>query len=194
MKFRGSGLDGGWIIDLDRIEDDRGWFARAWCADEFAEHGLPTAFPQTNMSLGHRRGTIRGLHLQLPPHREAKALRCIAGRIVDVAVDLRPDSPTYLQTSAVELSAESGTMVYVPDGCAHGYQALEDGSTVLYMTSSSYTPGAERGLRWDDPAVAFSWPVTDDVVVSPKDQAWPTFDPDTWAQTYLDATTEGSPR
>ncbi len=191
MKFRPSGLDGGWIIELDRISDERGWFARAWCAEEFAAHGLPAAFPQANMSYGHRAGTIRGLHVQLPPHDEGKALRCVRGRVLDVAVDLRPASPTYLQTSAVELDAEGAAMVYVPAGCAHGFQSLEDDSTVYYLVSQPYTPGAERGLRWDDQVVRCEWPITE-VIVSEKDTSWPTFDDAAWRDEHRRATGEGN--
>jgi dTDP-4-dehydrorhamnose 3,5-epimerase len=192
VKFEESGIHGGWVIELDRIADDRGWFARAWCAEEFAAHGLPSTFPQANMSYGHGAGTIRGLHVQLPPHHEGKALRCIRGRVLDVAVDLRPDSPTYLRTSGVVLDERSDAMVYVPAGCAHGYQSLEDDSTVHYMVSSAYTPGAERGLRWDDPLVAVDWPVADGVVVSEKDRSWPTFDEASWREEHARANQQGS--
>jgi dTDP-4-dehydrorhamnose 3,5-epimerase len=137
---------------------------------------------------------VRGLHLQLPPHDEGKALRCVRGRVFDVAVDLRPDSPTYLQSSGVELGAYDDSMVYVPAGCAHGYQTLADESTVLYQASSPYTPGVERGLRWDDPLVAVDWPITDQVIVSEKDQAWPTFDEPSWHVDHDRARTQGSQR
>jgi dTDP-4-dehydrorhamnose 3,5-epimerase len=194
LRFTASGIDGGWIIELDRIEDDRGWFARAWCADEFAAHGLPAELPQANMSFGHRAGTIRGLHVQLPPHDEGKALRCVRGRVFDVAVDLRPDSPTYLACSGVELDADRDAMVYVPPGCAHGYQTLEDDSTVFYLTSSRYTPGAERGLRWHDQVVGVDWPITEQVTVSEKDAAWPPFDDHGWRTEHARATEEGTVR
>lgn len=180
MRFRESGLAGGWVIEPEPIGDERGWFARAFCAEEFRAHGLPGRFPQTNMSESRRAGTIRGLHVQLPPHAEAKALRCVAGRVFDVAVDLRPDSPTFLRWSGVELDADGAAMVYVPGGCAHAYQALEDRSRVLYMVSEPYTPGSETGVRWDDPALGIDWPVTEPVIVSDKDGSWPDLDVEVW--------------
>jgi dTDP-4-dehydrorhamnose 3,5-epimerase len=192
VKFRESGIHGGWIIELDRIGDERGWFARAWCAEEFAAHGLPSVFPQANMSFGYRAGTVRGLHVQLPPHHEGKAVRCVRGRVFDVAVDLRPDSPTYLQSAGVELDADDDSMVYLPAGCAHGYQSIVDDSTVYYMTTTPYTPGAERGLRWDDPLVAVDWPVTEGVTMSEKDRSWPRFDEPSWHLEHDRAGNQGS--
>lgn len=191
MRFRESGIAGGWVIEPEPIGDERGWFARAFCAEEFRRHGLPEQFPQANMSESSRAGTIRGLHVQLPPHSEAKALRCVSGRVYDVAVDLRPDSPTFLRWAGVELDAEGAAMVFMPGGCAHGFQALEDRSRVLYMVSEPYAPGAERGVRWDDPTLGIEWPLAGGPVVSDKDRSWPDLDVEEWRESWQRALERG---
>ena len=176
MIFTETPLAGAYVIALEPREDERGFFARAFCKNELAEHGLPNEIVQANLSFNHKRGTLRGMHMQVPPHGEDKMVRCIAGAIWDAIVDLRPGSPTYLKWFGVELSAANRLMLYVPKGFAHGYQSLTDGSEVLYMVTQFYTPGAERGLRWNDPAFGIPWPVSDPIL-SPKDAAAPDFAP-----------------
>jgi dTDP-4-dehydrorhamnose 3,5-epimerase len=173
MKFRPAGLAGSHLVDLTRIGDDRGFFARIWDEEIFREMGIPVRNLQTNLSYNRHRGTTRGLHWQVDPYGESKFLRCTRGSVFDVAVDMRPDSPTFRQWQGHVIDAESRVMVYVPEGCAHGYQALEDHAEVSYQVSHPYVPGAERGLRWDDPAIGIVWPITDGVIVSDKDRAWP---------------------
>jgi dTDP-4-dehydrorhamnose 3,5-epimerase len=172
MRFTEAPLRGAFLIELEALVDSRGFFARGFCSREFESHGLRPAIAQYNLSYNERRGTLRGLHYQLPPAAEAKFMRCIAGAIYDVIVDLRPDSPTYLQHFGVELSAGNRSALYVPEQFGHGYQALTDGAEVLYTVSQHYAPGLERGIRYDDPRLAISWPlpVSD---LSEKDAAWP---------------------
>jgi dTDP-4-dehydrorhamnose 3,5-epimerase len=174
MIFTETPLAGAFVIALEPRDDERGFFARAFCRNELAEHGLDSNVVQANLSYNHRRGTLRGMHMQKPPHGEDKMVRCVAGAIWDAIVDLRPDSPTYLKWFGVELSAANRLMLYVPKGFAHGYQTLTDGSEVLYMVTQFYAPGAERGLRWNDPAFGISWPIADPIL-SPKDAAAPDF-------------------
>jgi dTDP-4-dehydrorhamnose 3,5-epimerase len=173
MLFTETKIPGLYVIELEKREDARGYFARAWCAKEFADHRLP-AFVQTNMSMSRVRGTIRGLHYQLAPHGEAKYVRCVRGAIFDVAVDLRPDSPTYKKWFGVELTADNRRAAFIPEGVAHAYQALTDDAEVIYSSSCAYTPGAERGIRWNDPAFDIEWPIRE-ALVSDKDMKWPDF-------------------
>ena len=175
MIFSETRLPGAFIIDLERIEDHRGFFARAFCQDEFEAFGLETSFVQANLSYNWRQGTIRGLHYQESPFAEDKLFRCTRGSILDVIVDLRPDSPTYREWISVELSADNRRTLYVPKGFATGYQALEDDTEALYMVSHSYVPEAERGIRWDDPTFSIAWPQSDHVEISEKDGSWPDF-------------------
>jgi dTDP-4-dehydrorhamnose 3,5-epimerase len=175
MIFTPTKIPGVFVIELEKRQDDRGYFARAWCAKEFADHGLPQ-FVQTNMSLCRKEGTIRGLHYQLAPHGEAKYMRCIRGAIFDVSVDIRPDSPTYRQWFGLELSADNRKAVFIPEGLAHAYQALTDDAEVIYSASCAYTPGAERGIRWNDPEFKIDWPIRQ-AIVSEKDAKWPDFKP-----------------
>jgi dTDP-4-dehydrorhamnose 3,5-epimerase len=175
VKFTPLEVDGVHLVELERREDERGWFARGFAEEEFAAHGLIDEIAHCNISFNHRAGTVRGLHLSLPGHPESKFIRCTRGAIVDVAVDVRPDSPTYLKRVQVELSAENGAALYLPPHLAHAYQTLTDDTEVLYMVSVPYAPGAEVGYRHDDPAFGITWP-TAVTVVSEKDTAWPAFD------------------
>ena len=159
-----------------RIRDARGFFARAFCAHEFEEIGLENRFVQANNSFSARRGTLRGLHYQLPPAAEVKLVRCIRGAFFDVILDLRPDSPTFGKSFGAELSAENGRMMYAPRGFAHAILTLEDNSEALYFSSALYTSEQERGVRWDDARFAIRWPI-EPVEISAKDAAWPDFDP-----------------
>ncbi len=172
MRFTPTELAGAYLIHLDPRVDERGLFARAFCAQEFAAQGLETSYVQANISTNARTGTVRGLHFQRAPNAEVKLVRCIKGAIYDVIVDMRDGSPTYLRSFGAELSDANGLMMYVPKGFAHGYQALTDGASVFYMVSAFYAPQSEGGLRFDDPKLALRWPraVAD---VSDKDAQWP---------------------
>jgi dTDP-4-dehydrorhamnose 3,5-epimerase len=172
--FLPTSLPGAFIIDIERREDERGFFARTWCRREFAEKGLSAELAQCNTSYNRRRGTLRGMHWQAAPNAEVKLIRCTRGAIWDAIVDLRPDSPTYLNHVGVELSADSRRALYVPEGMAHGFVTLEDDSEVFYQMSEFYEPTAARGARWNDPAFGISWPVTDPVL-HPRDAAYPDF-------------------
>ena len=172
MKFTATDIEGVAIIDLELRSDDRGFFARSFCQDEFTDHGLLPMVAQCNISHNHRAGTLRGMHYQLEPATEAKLVRCISGAIIDQIVDLRPASPTYLQHVSVELSAANRRSLYVPPMFGHGYQTLVDDAEVLYQVSERYTPGQERGLRYNDPALGLRWPL-DVTAISEKDNSWP---------------------
>lgn len=172
MQFTETAIPGAWIIDLAPHTDDRGWFARAWCTNEFADHGIEFAPLQANVGASTRAGTIRGLHYQAAPHQEAKLMRCTRGAIFDVLVDLRPGSRTYGRWTGVELTDQNRRTLYVPPLCAHGYQTVADGTEILYLTSAVYAPDAVRGVRYDDPSVAIRWPLPPSDV-SPQDRAWP---------------------
>jgi dTDP-4-dehydrorhamnose 3,5-epimerase len=164
------------LIEIEKIGDARGFFARTFCAREFEGVGLENRFVQANNSFSRRRGTLRGLHYQLPPAAEAKIVRCIRGALYDVILDLRPDSPTSGESFGAELTAENRLMMYVPRGFAHAILTLEDNSEALYFSSAFYAPKHERGVRWNDPRFAIRWPI-EPVEISPKDAAWPNFDP-----------------
>jgi dTDP-4-dehydrorhamnose 3,5-epimerase len=172
VKFTQTKLAGLTVVELNPITDDRGFFSRAWCTREFEGAGLHTGAAQMNVSFNRYRGTVRGLHYQLPPHAEQKLVRCIAGAIFDVAVDLRPESKTYKQWFGIELSQSNRLALCIPEGFAHGYQALSDDSEVLYLVSSHYHKDAERGARFDDPSFAIQWPLPPQHV-SEKDRASP---------------------
>lgn len=174
MIFTEGALSGTYIIDPERVGDRRGHFARAYCQKEFAAHGLTQPMVQGNVSYNHECGTLRGLHYQVAPHQEVKVVRCMQGGLYDVVVDVRPGSDTYGQWMGVELTAENGRTFYVPEGFAHGYLTLADNTEALYFTSAFYTPAAERGIRYDDPAVGIEWPV-EVTEVSEKDRCWPDF-------------------
>lgn len=171
MRFEETPLAGAFVIEIEPHADDRGFFARAYCAREFEEHGLEPRVVQANLSYNRSKGTLRGMHYQAPPAGEAKLVRCIRGAIHDVIVDLRRDSPTYLQHVGVDLTAENRRALFVPALFAHGFQTLEDEVEVFYQVSEFYTPGAERGLRHDDPALGISWPLPVSEI-SDKDRSW----------------------
>ncbi len=168
MIFTETKLKGAWIIEIKKIEDDRGFFGRSWCQHEFEEHGLNGNVCQINTSLTLKKGTIRGMHYQVDPYQETKFIRCTRGRIYDVIVDLRPYSPTFLQWIGHELSADNFKMVYVPENFAHGFVSLDDNSEVYYPVTQFYSPGAERGIKWNYPALNIKWPVEIEIV-SEKD-------------------------
>jgi dTDP-4-dehydrorhamnose 3,5-epimerase len=174
MRFHETPLAGAFVIELERNEDERGSFARCWCRDEFAAHGITAEWVQANLSFNRRAGTLRGLHYQEAPHQEAKLIRCTAGAAFDVIVDLRPGSPTFARWTACELSAALGNMVYVPEGFAHGFQTLADDTELFYLMSEVYRPECARGVRWDAPALAIDWPPCRTRIVSARDQAFPT--------------------
>jgi dTDP-4-dehydrorhamnose 3,5-epimerase len=169
MKFSPVDLPGVWLIDLEKHVDDRGWFARTWCAREFAEHGICADFKQSNLSFNAKAGTLRGMHIQLAPHPEAKLVQCVRGAIYDVVVDLRPDSPTHKKWFAAELSEENNRILFIPAGLAHGFQTLTDNSSVFYQMSEFYHPECASGFRWDDPAFEIAWPNTPERTIAPKD-------------------------
>ena len=172
MKFTPAGLEGAYVIELDRLEDERGYFARTFCRDEFSAHGLRSVFPQCNTSFNARKGTLRGMHYQAQPHEEAKIVRCTRGAIHDVIVDIRRDSATYRKWISVELTADNARMLYIPEGCAHGFQTLADGSEVFYQMSATFHPESARGLRWNDPGLAIRWPLASPIV-SERDAGYP---------------------
>ncbi len=172
MRFTRTEVDGCVIVDLEEHSDDRGFFARAFCTEEFAAQGLDTQVVQANLSFNHRAGTLRGMHRQIPPYAEGKLVRCIRGAIVDVALDLREDSPTFGKHAMVELTADNRRALWVPPYVAHGYQTLADDTEVLYQVSGPYAPEGERGQRYDDPAFGLQWPV-EVAVISEKDRSWP---------------------
>lgn len=174
MKFTSTPIDGAWIVDLEPRPDDRGFFARAFCRTEFADHGIDFDVRQANLSRSERAGTVRGLHFQYPPAGETKFVRCVAGSIFDVLVDVRRGSPTFGQHVGVELSATDHRALVVPAGCAHGFMSLLDGTEALYLVNQQYTPADEGGLCHDDPDLAIEWPMAARVV-SDKDRSWPSF-------------------
>jgi len=177
MIFTETKLKGAFIIDIERRPDARGFFARTWCKEEFEARGLSTNLVQANMAFSARAGTLRGLHYQVKPHEEVKLVRCTSGAVYDVIVDLRPESPTYLQWLSVELTADNRTMIYVPKNFLHGYQTLTDNVEVSYQVSQAYAPESERGVRWNDPTMGIEWPRIDVRIISEKDRNWPIYLP-----------------
>lgn len=175
MLFEALALGGASLIRLERKADPRGFFARTFCEREFQEHGLPAHFVQSSLSYNEHRGTVRGLHFQWPPSREGKLVRCIRGALVDVLVDLRPQSASYLQHCALELSADNGDAVYIPPGIAHGFQTLVARTEVLYQMTDFFAPELSTGVRWNDPAFGIRWPLTE-IVISERDAACGPFD------------------
>ncbi len=173
MKFTTTPIPGVWLVEMERSEDDRGWFARSWCAGEFVAHGLNTAFSQSSASFNRRRGTLRGMHYQVAPHAEAKLVRCTRGAMYDAALDLRPNSPTFCKWFAAELTADNGRALYIPEGCAHGFQTLADDTEVLYQIAGEYHPASGRGVRWNDAAFGIQWPLPEEAILSPCDAGYP---------------------
>jgi dTDP-4-dehydrorhamnose 3,5-epimerase len=179
MIFRETSLKDAYIIELDKREDERGFFARAWCRREFEDHGLVPLIVQSNLSQSARAGTLRGMHYQAPPFEESKVVQCIKGALYDVLIDLRPESPTFKKWVGIELTEENNRMAYVPKGFAHGFLTLKDNTRAFYHVSQFYSPGSERGIRWDDPEFAIEWPKINEfissggLVISDKDRNWP---------------------
>jgi dTDP-4-dehydrorhamnose 3,5-epimerase len=178
VRFVETRLPGAYLVELEQREDERGSFARTWCRDEFAAYGLSTDVAQCSISRNTRAGTLRGLHFQTAPHEEVKLVRCTQGAIFDVIVDLRPGSETEAEWLGVELSAATGTALYIPKGFAHGFQTLVDEVEVFYMMSDPYVPEASSGVRWDDPAFGIEWPHAVARTISERDLAWPDYSPD----------------
>jgi dTDP-4-dehydrorhamnose 3,5-epimerase len=175
MKFAPTHLPGVWLIHLECQVDSRGYFARAWCQEEFAAAGLNPRLVQCNLSFNYKRGTLRGMHYQTAPFQEAKLIRCTRGAIYDVALDLQPQSPTFKKWFAVELRPTSPTLLYIGEGYAHGFQTLEDDTEVFYQMSESYYPDAARGVRWNDPAFGIEWPETSTRILSERDASYPDY-------------------
>lgn len=175
MIFRETPIPGAFVVEPERIEDERGFFARTWCEREFREHGLDPRLAQCSVSFNRRAGTLRGMHYQAAPHGEAKLVRCTMGAIYDVVVDLRPDSPAFRRWTAVELSARNRRMLYIPQGLAHGFQTLEPDTEVFYQISEFYHPESARGVRWNDPAFGIEWPEAAERVLSDRDAGYPDF-------------------
>jgi dTDP-4-dehydrorhamnose 3,5-epimerase len=176
MKFSELELRGAFVIDIEPHRDDRGFFARTWSGEEFLDRGLMGAIAQCSVSYNERKGTLRGMHFQADPHGEVKVIRCSAGAIYDVIVDLRPDSPTFKKWSATELSALNRRSLYVPAGFAHGFQTLCEASEVFYQISTPYKQDAARGIRWNDPAIRIEWPDPANMTISERDNAYPNFE------------------
>lgn len=175
MIFTETKIVGAFLTEIERRTDARGFFARAWCSEKFAALGLNTSFAQANIAFTEQSGTLRGLHFQAAPHAEAKLVRCTRGAICDVIVDLRPESPSYRQWVGQQLTVENHYMLYIPEGCAHGYQTLLDDTEVFYLVSQPYAPGAEQGIRFDDPAFRIQWPI-EIRSISEKDRNWTDYD------------------
>ncbi|MBM3512548.1 MAG: dTDP-4-keto-6-deoxy-D-glucose epimerase [Alphaproteobacteria bacterium] len=181
MKFAELSVSGAWLIEAEPFVDSRGLFRRHFCRDEYARHGLDPTIAQGNVSENPKRGTLRGIHFQRPPWTESKTLSCMSGAIYDVVVDLRPTSPTYLKWVGLELTAAARTSLYVPAGCGNAWLTLQDNTSVHYYMASSFEPGREGGIRFDDPTFSFSWPF-EPAVISDKDLGYPQFDPSAYAR------------
>ncbi|HXI88173.1 MAG TPA: dTDP-4-dehydrorhamnose 3,5-epimerase [Parvularculaceae bacterium] len=177
MKFHQSPLSGAYTIELEKRGDDRGFFARFFCTEEFAAHGLARSFAQINNSLTGKKGTLRGMHYQLPPSAEVKVVRCIRGALFDVILDLRPQSPTFGEWFGETLTADNRLMMYCPQGFAHGFITLEENTEAFYLVSDLYAPELERGVRYNDPKFDIEWPI-EPSEISAKDKSWPDFDPE----------------
>jgi dTDP-4-dehydrorhamnose 3,5-epimerase len=175
MIFRSTRIEGVFEICLELMHDERGFFARTWCSREFAQRGLNPGVVQCNISMNVRKGTLRGIHFQKAPHQEAKLVRCTRGRVYDVALDLRPESSTFMQWAGVELSAETGNALYIPEGCGHGFLTLEDRTELFYQMSEFHHPEAAQGVRWNDSAFQIEWPAPVEVI-SERDRTYPDFE------------------
>lgn len=174
MNFIETSLSGAFLIDPKKIEDSRGFFARTWCQRDFERHGISFQPVQCNVSYNANKGVLRGMHYQAAPHQEAKLICCIKGGIHDVIIDLRPLSPTFMQHLSVLLTAEDRRMLYIPEGCAHGFQTLQNASEVFYQMSEFYAPEFAKGVRWNDPAFGIQWPI-DERIISDRDESYPDF-------------------
>ncbi len=174
MIFTETKLKGAFLIEVQKFEDDRGFFGRTFCQKEFQKYGLNPNVSQANVSYNKKKGTLRGMHYQASPYEEVKLVRCTRGSICDVIIDMRPDSTTYKQWTYAELRADNYQMLYVPEGFAHGFQTLEDDTEVIYQVTQFYTPGSERGIRYDDPVFNIAWPLAAQVI-SEKDRNWPDY-------------------
>ncbi|HKR22918.1 MAG TPA: dTDP-4-dehydrorhamnose 3,5-epimerase [Pyrinomonadaceae bacterium] len=174
--FKETRVAGAFLIEPEKFEDQRGFFARSFSRTEFLEHGLRAEFVEAGISFNLRASTVRGMHYQAAPNAQAKLVRCTRGAIFDALIDLRPDSPTYKKWDAYELSAQNRLMLYIPDGCAHGYQTLADESEIFYQLSAGYAPASERGVRWNDPVFGIAWPATDGVIINDRDRNYPDFE------------------
>jgi dTDP-4-dehydrorhamnose 3,5-epimerase len=174
LIFIETELSGAFIIDLEPMADERGFFSRSWCRQEFEAHGLNSDLVQCNISYNNKKGTMRGMHFQLPPHEEAKLVRCVRGAIYDVIVDLRPNSSTYCDWQGVELNETNRRALYIPEGFAHGFLTLTNDAEVFYQMSSWFVPGSASGIRWDDPVIAIAWP-GEPVCISDKDLSYPDY-------------------
>jgi dTDP-4-dehydrorhamnose 3,5-epimerase len=177
VRFVETELPGAYLVESERHEDERGFFARTWDRDGFAQHGLASELLQCSISRNTRAGTLRGMHFQTAPHEEVKLVRCTAGAVFDVIVDLRRDADTYLRWIGVELSAESANALYIPKGFAHGFQTLVDGAEVFYTMADPYVPEAASGVRWDDPAFGIEWPDAAVRTMNDRDRSWPDYRP-----------------
>jgi dTDP-4-dehydrorhamnose 3,5-epimerase len=173
MNFKKTPITGAYVVDIEPKGDERGFFARGFCQQEFEALGLNSKIVQANIGVSRQRGTLRGLHYQVSPYAETKLIRCTAGAVFDVIVDLRPASSSYRKWLGVELAADTRRMLYVPEGCAHGYLTLVDNTEIFYLVSQFYSAESERGLRWNDPVFGIEWPITQDLVISEKDRRWP---------------------
>jgi dTDP-4-dehydrorhamnose 3,5-epimerase len=178
MIFNETKLKGAFVVELERFEDERGFFAVSWSEKEFAERGLESRLVECNVSFNRKKGTLRGMHYQQSPHGQVKLVRCTMGAIYDVIVDLRPASPTFKQWVSIELAANNRLTLYVPKDFAHGFQTLEDASETLYQMSSPYAPGSGRGVRWNDPAFGIQWPKTAEIIINERDRTYPDFPSD----------------
>jgi len=174
MKFIETNLKGAFVVEVDQLTDNRGFFARSWCQKEFEAHGLTSRVVQTNVSFSRSKATLRGMHYQIAPYQESKLVRCTRGVIYDVIIDLRPESPTHKQWVGVELTADNYSMLFVPEDFAHGFITLMDNTEITYQVSQFYTPGSEKGIRFNDPTFNIQWPLGVSVI-SDKDSNWPDF-------------------
>ena len=176
MKFYKKEIDGAFLIDLEKYEDKRGFFARSFCTNEFLEHGISFTPVQANIAYNYNKNTLRGLHYQSGKFAESKLVRCIKGALYDVIIDLRPDSPTYKKWMGVDLTEGNRKLFYIPEGCAHGYQTMTNDAELFYMVSAFYAPDFEKGIRWNDPVFNIQWKKYDNLIISDKDRNWPDFE------------------